>query len=186
MSGRSFITRPVLCSIFLLVSSGCSHVQNMRKPPEKEPKKECVYVNNLKPEDYPEEISEKLAIVENHQEKDVKACARIQLAHLYSSGENPKRSNKKAIEQLEKYIASVTEANVQYNVKNWLDTLRDIERLKQKTTSLNARIRDLKRENKALGNTVGKLREENQNLNGKIEKLKTLEIMHEEKRKKYR
>lgn len=186
MSGRSFIAQLVLCCIFLLVSSGCSHVQNVRKPPEKKPKKECVYVNNLKPEDYPEEISKQLAIVENHQEKDVKACARIHLAHLYSSGENPKRSNKKAIDQLEQYIASVTEATIQYNAKNWLATLRDIEQLKLKTTSLNARIRNLKRENKVLGNTIRKLKEENQDLNGKIEKLKTLEILHEKKRKKYR
>ena len=63
---------------------------------------------------------------------------------------NPKRNNKKAIEHLEKYIASVPEANVQYKAKDWLATLRDIERLTQKTKSLNVRVRDLKRENKAL------------------------------------
>jgi uncharacterized protein YhaN len=159
----------------------------MLKPPEKElKKKECVYVNNLKPEDYPEEISRQLDIVENHQERDARVCAQLQLANLYSSVENPKRSNKKAIDHLEKYIASVPEANVQHNAKDWLATLKDIERLNQKTKSLNSRIRDLKRKNKALGNSIGKLKKENQDLSGKIEKLKTLEIMHEEKRKKYR
>ena len=124
--------------------------------------------------------------MENHQEKNVRICARLQLTHLYSSVDNPQRNNKKAIEQLEKYIASAPQANFQYNARNWLGTLRDIERLKQKTRSLNARIRNLKRENKALGNTIGKLKRENQDLYIKIEKLKTLEIMHEEKRKKYR
>ena len=186
MSGRSFVVRLFLFSTVLLVSSGCSHIQTMPKPPEKIPEKEYLNVNVLRPEDYPDEISRQLDIVENHEEKDARVDAQLQLARLYSSVANPEPNNKKAIDHLEKYIDSVPEASVQYKAKDWLATLKDIERLTQKTKSLNARVRDLKRENKALDDTIEKLKQDNQDLNDKIEKLKTLEIMHEKKKTKYR
>ena len=192
MSGRSFIARLFLYSTFLLVFSGCSQMQTVLKPPEgiseseEISEKESFNINEVRSEDYPEEISRHLDIVDNSQERDARVDAQLQLARLYSSVVNPERNNKKAIEHLEKYIASVPEANVQYKAKDWLATLKDIERLTKKTKLLNVRVRDLKRENKALDDTIEKLKQDNQDLNDKIEKLKTLEIMHEKKKKKYR
>jgi len=193
MSGRNFVVRFFVCSTFLLVFSGCSHVQNILKSPEAKQEKEYLNVNDLRPEDYPVEISRQLDVVQNHQEKDARVDAQLQLARLYSSVKNPKHNNKNAIAHLEKYTASVPEAHVQYKAKDWLATLKDIERLTEKAKSLNVRVRDLKREKKALDrenrtldDTVEKLKQDNQDLNDKIEKLKALEIMYEEKKKKYR
>ena len=186
MSGRNLIARWFLYSAFLLVFAGCSQTQSVLKPPEEISERESFNINEVRPEDYSEEISRHLDIVDNSQEKDARVDAQLQLARLYSSVVNPERNNKKAVEHLEKYIASIPEANVQYKAKDWLATLKDIERLTQKAKLLSVRVRELKRKNKALDDTVEKLKQDNQDLNDKIEKLKTLEIMHEEKKKKYR
>ena len=186
MSGRSFVARVFFYITFLLVLSGCSQIQNVLRPSEEIPEKESFNINEVRSEDYPEEISRYLDIVENSQDEDTRVDAQLQLARLYSSVVNPERNNKKAIAHLEKYIASVPEADVQYKAEDWLATLKDIERLTKKTKLLNVRVRNLKRENKALDDAVEKLKKENQDLKDKIEKLKTLEILHEKKKKKYR
>ncbi len=177
MLEKKFIGRLILCSVFLIGFTGCSHLQSISNKPEIIPEKECV--QDLREEDYPEEITRQLDIVENHQEMDARGDAHLYLMRLHSSVENPKRNIRKAIDHLEKYLSFAPQANVQYKAKDLLAVLKELEMSSQK-------VRDLKREKRALGGAVEKLKRDNQDLNNKIEKLKALEIRHERKKKSYR
>jgi hypothetical protein len=177
MSGKSFIGRLLLCSAFLMVFTGCSHLQSTLKKQDKKPEKVCV--QNVRPEDYPEEITRQLDIVENHQEMEAMVDAHLQLVRLYSNVENPKRNIKKAIDHLEKSLSFVPQANIQYEAKDLLAVLKELEMFSKK-------VQALKQKNKALDDAVKNLKKDNQDLNNKIEKLKALEIRHERKKKSYR
>ncbi len=177
MSGKSFIGRLLLCSAFLMVFTGCSHLQSTLKKLEKKPEKVCI--QDVRPDDYPEEITQHLDIVENHQEMGAGIDAHLQLARLYSNVKNPKRNIKKAIDHLERYLSFDPQANIQYEAKDWLAVLKELERFSKK-------VQDLKKKKKTLGDAVKKIQQDNQDLNYKIEKLKALEIRHERKKKSYR
>ncbi len=177
MSGKSLIGILLLCSAFLMVFTGCSHLQSTLKKQEKKPEKVCA--QDVRPEDYPEEITRQHDIVENHQEMETRIDAHLQLVRLYSNVENPKRNIKKAIDHIEKHLSFVPQANIQYEAKYWLAVLKELERSSKK-------VQDLKQKNKALGDAVKKLKRDNQDLNNKIEKLKAMKIRHERKKQSYR
>jgi DNA repair exonuclease SbcCD ATPase subunit len=182
---------------FLL--SGCSHSMNFNKNTSKGAKPPVA-------EDPPaSEMMELHAVIrQNSDAKEVKN-AHLKLARLYVSYDNIDRNYQKALEHMQTY-ASLQDPAPDEETRNWIEALKEIDRLSREYATRNGQItqlqKDLEQSHKealALKRTNRKLTQEEINLRDKnrkleesiqkleqtIEMLKRLDRRLEEKRRNF-
>jgi hypothetical protein len=162
---------------------------------------------------YAIEIAKLEKIIQEDRDSSEKMRAHLRLAHLYTSYKNPKRNYQKALEHLEIYASLYPPIGDQQDLRDWLSTLKEIERLslklrrqnkimkqihaelntakkerlavKEANTQLEVVNLDFQSTNDELKIMNAKLKARNLKLTQTIEMLKNLDRNVEEKRKNF-
>jgi tetratricopeptide (TPR) repeat protein len=193
MGRINILIKTVFVCGFISLLIGCAQIQApTRSTPEK-------YNAEIRFEKYSKEIDRLETIVLKDSDFSKRMQAYFQLAQLYISYKNPKRNYQKALENLEVYLSSNPAFADNYDLRNWLSVLKEIERLSKKVNSQQKKITQLgdrldkskqanvafKKANKILKESNTKLKDSNMKLTKTIEMLKSLDRHVEEKRKNY-
>jgi tetratricopeptide (TPR) repeat protein len=203
----TFILKIGIIGGIIALTSACSLTQPMYRPSS------ATDSSEWSANQFAEEISRLEKIIRSDTDLSRKKTAHLQLAELYISFKNPERNYKMALSQLEGYAALDPTFNTQYQIRNWLAALKEIERLsmaifhqEKQIENLSLQIKDsshknsvqdkketkLARQNDELQQINSELRKKNQALSDytqkleqTIEMLKNLDRRLEEKRKSF-
>lgn len=146
-----------------------------------------------------------------HEDPQVRAESRLELAHLYLNYRNPLLNYGKALQEFEAYLSARGADRHTEEIQNWVFALREMERREKETATLKERLARLTQENEgkrkslalqvrknqesqavleklqaqveALERTSRSLKEANEKMKETVEKLKNLDLEMEEKRK---
>ena len=126
--------------------------------------------------DFAREIKKHTAITKSKQASiQEKAEAHRQLAIIYLIPRNPKQSEKKALNELGKYLEMTPEGLDRATAASWATAIRS-----------SRDFRELERKVKKIGSKNRKLAAHNAKLEENIEKLKNLDLSLEKKKKSFR
>jgi len=176
---------PVVIGV-LLSSGGCSLFS--AKEPAPPPFREDFSL--LNPQDFPDKIKLLEEISQNHKDMSVRTRALFYIALAHMHYKNPSPDYSKAVQYLEKYIATQSDNKDRDELVAWKSTvqaldsaLRENEKLEKSYAELKQQYEGVNKKIRDLGQVIEKQKKEIDGLKETIKKLDAVEQEIEKKKK---